>query len=73
MKILKTEFKKNIMRAYELKFGPNLGCRTEILQILIPCRSQTFYSFSSKWGSNELNDAATGDLKNGRRGVKVGS
>ena len=60
----------NIWKVYELIFEPNLGCRAE--------SSSNFWHISLigvkiKWESKELNHAATGDLKNGGRGVKRGS
>ena len=64
-----------ILRAYELKFGPNLGCRnahsSNFCQIS-PGGVKICY-FCSKWGSKELNHTATGDLKNDKRGIKRGS
>ena len=118
---MKVSFKEltifKILRAYELKFGPNLG----YLSIFSLCPkgcwlhqqnqhiysypqhsykpwgrccqqwyhlpglqnwkfffffgkffSLTTYHFCSKWGSNELNHAATGDLKSGRKGMTRG-
>ena len=57
-------------RAYELKFGSNLGCRT-FCKLL--SRESKFISLL-KVGSKELNHVATGDLKNGAAGgVKRGS
>ena len=65
----------NILRAYELKFEPNLGCRAENSSIfwqifLIMFIGVKIWYFCSKWGSKEVNHAATTDLKNGGRGVK---
>ena len=66
----------NILRAYKLKFGPNLGCRTKNVFIFwanFSCRSQNLSFLLKSGGSKELNHAATGDLKSGGRGVKSGS
>ena len=53
---------------YKLKFGPNFACRAinfDKFQIsLVGVKNYYIYS---KWGSKELNHAATGDLKNGGR------
>ena len=61
----------NILKAYELKFEPNLDCRVEtssnFWQISLVGAKISY--FCSKWGSKELNHAATGDLKNSRRGL----
>ena len=52
----------NILRAYELKFGPNLGCTTEnpfeILGKLLLQESK-FIIMCPKFGSKELNHAVT--------------
>ena len=65
------------LRAYELKFEPNLGCRAEnsnVWQIsLLDMLEVKIWYFCSKWESKELNHAATGDIKNDGRGVKRGS
>ena len=61
-----------ILGAYELNFGPNLGCRAKNsynFQKISLVRVKIYY-FGSKWGSRVLSHAATADLKNGRRGVK---
>ena len=61
------------MRAYELKFGPNLGCRTENSWNFSHRSQNLLFLLKAKWGSKELNYAATGDLKNGGSGLKRGS
>ena len=66
----------NILRAKELKFEPNLGCRAvqkffnfwQICLVGVKIRY-----FCSKLGSEELNHAVTGDLQNSERGVERGS
>ena len=65
----------NILRAYELIFGPNLGCRTEnpLNFQQISLTGVKICYFLLKFGSKELNHAATGDLKSGGRGLKKGS
>ena len=66
----------HVLRTYELKFEPNFGCRADNnskfwKNSLVGVK---IYYFCSKCGcSKELNHAATGDLKNGRRGMKRGS
>ena len=64
----------NILRAYELKLWPNLGCRTEnslFWGANFSCRSQNL-SFLHKVGSKELNHVATGDLKSSTEAWKGG-
>ena len=64
----------NSLRAYKLKFEPDLGCRAENSSICwqISLVGIKIWYFCSKWGSKKLNHAVTGDLKNGGRGVKSG-
>ena len=60
----------NILRAYELKFRLQNWKFLNVWQISLA--GVKIYYFCSKWRSKELNLAATGDLKNGERGVKRG-
>ena len=65
----------NILRAYELKFEPNIGCRTKTSSKMLTKISLVGVKisyFSLKVGSKELNHAATGDLKSSGKGWKGG-
>ena len=63
------------VRSKELKFKPNLSCRDENFSNFwqISLVGVKIWYICSKWGSKELNQVVTGDLKNGRRAVKRGS
>ena len=65
----------NILRAYELKFGPNLGCRTEnslnFWQISLT-RVKIYY-FCSKWGLKNWIMLQLGSKEKWSKGVKRGS
>ena len=72
-KVRSTELKIfNILRAYELKFEPNLGHRAKSSFNFwkISAVGVKFSYFSLKVGSKELNDAASRDLKSSGRGKK---